>query len=223
MRIGFYPRKANNWRLSLLKEGTEFDLVKRDEQGHIMNSVVHLLTRPMRPWHWISSDIPWRGFEEASTYLESERCSFKEAAIRSRKAPDWPYRSHYHPFQIAEATYRRWWPLQNVNMRRMTYPCRSWVEACLVVVYKQLEMAFERLCKIIEGWLFQNNTLSLTYTGVTIAVVDNRTWMENQGDWASTKLGLDKPEKGLTTMFQGRSWTILPKKVKGELMHWFSL
>ena len=37
----------DNRRLITIEEGSrEFDLVKRDDQGHIMNSVVHLLTRP---------------------------------------------------------------------------------------------------------------------------------------------------------------------------------
>lgn len=39
----------NNRRLITIEEGSrEFDLVKRDEEGNILNSVVHLLTRPMR-------------------------------------------------------------------------------------------------------------------------------------------------------------------------------
>ena len=38
---------ANNRRLITIEEGSrEFDLVKRDAQGNILNSVVHLLTRP---------------------------------------------------------------------------------------------------------------------------------------------------------------------------------
>ena len=37
----------NNRRLITIEEGSrEFDLVKRDAQGNILNSVVHLLTRP---------------------------------------------------------------------------------------------------------------------------------------------------------------------------------
>ena len=37
----------NNQRLITIEEGSrEFDLVKRDENGNILNSVIHLLTRP---------------------------------------------------------------------------------------------------------------------------------------------------------------------------------
>ena len=37
----------DNYRLITIEEGSrEFDLVKRDENGNILNSVVHLLTRP---------------------------------------------------------------------------------------------------------------------------------------------------------------------------------
>lgn len=37
----------NNRRLITIEEGSrEFDLIKRDENGNILNSVVHLLTRP---------------------------------------------------------------------------------------------------------------------------------------------------------------------------------
>ena len=67
----------NNQRLITIEEGSrEFDLVKRDENGNILNSVIHLLTRP--------SENPALNIN----------CS--------RELPNRPHGLHHHPLQFLQ-------------------------------------------------------------------------------------------------------------------------
>ena len=67
----------DNRRLITIEEGSrEFDLIKRDEDGHAINSVVHLLTRPHEnPSLDIDQDLllEMRSAKEALSVAESSR------------------------------------------------------------------------------------------------------------------------------------------------------
>lgn len=170
----------NNRRLITIEEGSrEFDLVKRDEQGHITNSVVHLLTRPHEtPALNIDQDIllervlrkhpdvigvgEMRSAKEALSVAESSRTGHTVVTtIHSNSA---------------EATYRRMMTLakrkydmaDDILMQIM-------VEAYPVVVFtKQLEDGSRKIMQIIEGEDYLNNTLAYR-TLYQYNVVDNRT------------------------------------------------
>lgn len=170
----------NNRRLITIEEGSrEFDLVKRDEQGNILNSVVHLLTRPHEtPSLDIDQDIllervlrkhpdvigvgEMRSAKEALSVAESSRTGHTVVTtIHSNSA---------------EATYRRMMTLakrkydmaDDILMQIM-------VEAYPVVVFtKQLEDGSRKIMQIIEGEDYLDGKL-LYHTLYQYNVADNRT------------------------------------------------
>lgn len=169
----------DNRRLITIEEGSrEFDLVKRDDQGHIMNSVVHLLTRPHEtPSLNIDQDIllervlrkhpdvigvgEMRSAKEALSVAESSRTGHTVVTtIHSNSA---------------EATYRRMMTLakrkydmaDDILMQIM-------VEAYPVVVFtKQLEDGSRKIMQIIEGKDYLNSALAYR-TLYQYNVADNR-------------------------------------------------
>lgn len=169
----------NNRRLITIEEGSrEFDLVKRDEQGNILNSVVHLLTRPHEnPALDIDQDLllervlrkhpdvigvgEMRSAKEALSVAESSRTGHTVVTtIHSNSA---------------EATYRRMMTLakRKYNMADEIL-MQIMVEAYPIVVFtKQLEDGSRKIMQIIEGEDFENGKL-IYRTLYQYNVSDNR-------------------------------------------------
>ena len=169
----------NNRRLITIEEGSrEFDLVKRDEQGNILNSVVHLLTRPHEnPALDIDQDLllervlrkhpdvigvgEMRSAKEALSVAESSRTGHTVVTtIHSNSA---------------EATYRRLMTLakRKYNMADEIL-MQIMVEAYPIVVFtKQLEDGSRKIMQIIEGEDFENGKL-IYRTLYQYNVSDNR-------------------------------------------------
>lgn len=95
----------NNRRLITIEEGSrEFDLIKRDAQGNILNSVVHLLTRPSEnPALNINQDFLLSGCC-VSTRMSSAwvKCGQQQKACPQPKVPHRPYRMYHHPLQLLQ-------------------------------------------------------------------------------------------------------------------------
>lgn len=170
----------DNRRLITIEEGSrEFDLIKRDKDGHAINSVVHLLTRPHEnPSLDIDQDLllervlrkhpdvigvgEMRSAKEALSVAESSRTGHTVVTtIHSNSA---------------ESTYRR----------MMTFAKRKYniadeilmqimVEAYPIVVYtKQLEDGSRKIMEIIEGEDYRNGQL-IYHPLYQYDVSDNRT------------------------------------------------
>lgn len=169
----------NNRRLITIEEGSrEFDLIKRDTNGNIVNSVVHLMTRPHEnPTLDIDQDIllervlrkhpdvigvgEMRSAKEALSVAESSRTGHTVVTtIHSNSA---------------EATYRRMMTLakRKYNMADDIL-MQIMVEAYPVVVFtKQLEDGSRKIMQIIEGIDYLDGKL-LYQTLYQYNVADNR-------------------------------------------------
>ena len=147
----------NNRRLITIEEGSrEFDLVKRDEEGNILNSVVHLLTRPHEnPSMNINQDFLLErvlrkhpdviGVGEMRSAAES-----LSAAESSRTGHTVVTTIHSNS---CDSTYRRMMTLakRKYNMDDSIL-MQIMVEAYPVVVFtKQLEDRSRKIMEIIEG------------------------------------------------------------------------
>ena len=147
----------NNRRLITIEEGSrEFDLVKRDEDGNILNSVVHLLTRPHEnPSMNINQDFLLErvlrkhpdviGVGEMRSAAES-----LSAAESSRTGHTVCTTIHSNS---CESTYRR---MMTLAKRKYSMDdsilMQIMVEAYPVVVFtKQLEDRSRKIMEIIEG------------------------------------------------------------------------
>ena len=155
----------DNRRLITIEEGSrEFDLIKRDENGHAINSVVHLLTRPHEnPALDIDQDLllervlrkhpdvigvgEMRSAKEALSVAESSRTGHTVVTtIHSNSA---------------ESTYRRMMTLakRKYNMADDIL-MQIMVEAYpIVVCTKQLEDGSRKTMQIIEGEDYRNGEL----------------------------------------------------------------
>jgi pilus assembly protein CpaF len=147
----------NNRRLITIEEGSrEFDLVKRDENGNILNSVVHLLTRPHEnPTMNINQDFLLErvlrkhpdviGIGEMRSAAES-----LSAAESSRTGHTVCTTIHSNS---SVSTYRR---MMTLAKRKYSMDdsilMQIMVEAYPVVVFtKQLEDRSRKIMEIIEG------------------------------------------------------------------------
>lgn len=155
----------NNRRLITIEEGSrEFDLVKLDENGNILNSVVHLLTRPHdNPSMNINQDFLLErvlrkhpdviGVGEMRSAAES-----LSAAESSRTGHTVCTTIHSNS---CESTYRRMMTLakRKYNMDDSIL-MQIMVEAYPVVVFtKQLEDRSRKIMEIIEGEDYQDGHL----------------------------------------------------------------
>jgi pilus assembly protein CpaF len=170
----------NNRRLITIEEGSrEFDLVKRDEDGNILNSVVHLLTRPHEnPSMNINQDFLLErvlrkhpdgiGIGEMRSAAES-----LSAAESSRTGHTVCTTIHSNS---SVSTYRRMMTLakRKYNMDDGIL-MQIMVEAYPVVVFtKQLEDRSRKIMEIIEGEDFVDGKLSYR-TLYQYDVTDNAT------------------------------------------------
>ena len=168
----------NNRRLITIEEGSrEFDLVKRDEQGNILNSVVHLLTRPHENQSMnINQDFLLErvlrkhpdviGIGEMRSAAES-----LSAAESSRTGHTVCTTIHSNS---SVSTYRRMMTLakRKYNMDDAIL-MQIMVEAYPVVVFtKQLEDRSRKIMEIIEGEDYEDG--KLTYRSLyQYDVIDN--------------------------------------------------
>lgn len=156
----------NNRRLITIEEGSrEFDLVKRDAEGNILNSVVHLLTRPhenpamnidqglllervLRKHPDVIGVGEMRSAKEALAAAESSRTGHTVCVtLHSNTGP---------------ASYRRMMTLAKMrNAIEDELLMQIMVEAYPVVVFtKQLEDRSRKIMEIVEGEDYTNGTLS---------------------------------------------------------------
>ena len=155
----------DNRRLITIEEGSrEFDLIRRDGEGHALNSVVHLLTRPHEnPSLDIDQDLllervlrkhpdvigvgEMRSAKEALSVAESSRTGHTVVTtIHSNSS---------------ESTYRRMMTLakRKYNMADEIL-MQIIVEAYPIVVFtKQLEDGSRKIMQIIEGEDFRDGQL----------------------------------------------------------------
>ena len=155
----------NNRRLITIEEGSrEFDLVKRDAQGNILNSVVHLLTRPSEnPALNINQDFLLErvlrkhpdviGVGEMRSAAES-----LSAAESSRTGHTVCTTIHSNS---CNSTYRRMMTLakRKYNMDDSIL-MQIMVEAYPIIVFtKQLEDRSRKIMEIIEGEDYQDGRL----------------------------------------------------------------
>ena len=155
----------DNRRLITIEEGSrEFDLIKRDEEGHALNSVVHLLTRPHEnPSLDIDQDLLLeRGLRKHPDVIGvGEMRSAKEAlsvAESSRTGHTVVTTIHSNS---SESTYRRMMTLakRKYNMADEIL-MQIMVEAYPIVVFtKQLEDGSRKIMQIIEGEDFRDGQL----------------------------------------------------------------
>ena len=143
----------NNRRLITIEEGSrEFDLIKRDAQGNILNSVVHLLTRPSEnPALNINPDVI--GVGEMRSAAES-----LSAAESSRTGHTVCTTIHSNS---CNSTYRRMMTLakRKYNMDDSIL-MQIMVEAYPIIVFtKQLEDRSRKIMEIIEGEDYQDGRL----------------------------------------------------------------
>jgi len=155
----------NNRRLITIEEGSrEFDLIKRDKDGNILNSVVHLLTRPHEnPSMNINQDFLLErvlrkhpdviGVGEMRSAAES-----LSAAESSRTGHTVCTTIHSNS---CESTYRR---MMTLAKRKYSMDdsilMQIMVEAYPVVVFtKQLEDRSRKIMEIIEGEDYQDGRL----------------------------------------------------------------
>lgn len=170
----------NNRRLITIEEGSrEFDLIKRDENGNILNSVVHLLTRPHEnPSMNINQDFllervlrkhpdvigvgEMRSAAESLSAAESSRTGHTVCTTIHSNSCDSTYR------RMMTLAKRKYNIDDSILMQIM-------VEAYPVVVFtKQLEDRSRKIMEIIEGEDYQNGHL-LYRSLYKYEVVDNVT------------------------------------------------
>ena len=169
----------DNRRLITIEEGSrEFDLIRRDEQGRALNSVVHLLTRPHEnPSLDIDQDLllervlrkhpdvigvgEMRSAKEALSVAESSRTGHTVVTtIHSNSS---------------ESTYRRMMTLakRKYNMADEIL-MQIMVEAYPIIVFtKQLEDGSRKIMQIIEGEDYRDGRLFYR-TLYQYDVIDNR-------------------------------------------------
>lgn len=155
----------NNRRLITIEEGSrEFDLIKRDENGNILNSVVHLLTRPHEnPSMNINQDFllervlrkhpdvigvgEMRSAAESLSAAESSRTGHTVCTTIHSNSCDSTYR------RMMTLAKRKYNMDDSILMQIM-------VEAYPVVVFtKQLEDRSRKIMEIIEGEDYQDGHL----------------------------------------------------------------
>ncbi len=170
----------NNRRLITIEEGSrEFDLIKRDENGNILNSVVHLLTRPHEnPSMNINQDFllervlrkhpdvigvgEMRSAAESLSAAESSRTGHTVCTTIHSNSCDSTYR------RMMTLAKRKYNMDDSILMQIM-------VEAYPVVVFtKQLEDRSRKIMEIIEGEDYRNGHL-LYRSLYKYEVVDNVT------------------------------------------------
>ncbi len=170
----------NNRRLITIEEGSrEFDLIKRDENGNILNSVVHLLTRPHEnPSMNINQDFllerilrkhpdvigvgEMRSAAESLSAAESSRTGHTVCTTIHSNSCDSTYR------RMMTLAKRKYNMDDSILMQIM-------VEAYPVVVFtKQLEDRSRKIMEIIEGEDYQDGRL-LYRSLYKYEVVDNVT------------------------------------------------
>ena len=170
----------DNRRLITIEEGSrEFDLIKRDKDGHAINSVVHLLTRPHEnPSLDIDQDLLLERVlrKHPDVIGIGEMRSAKEAlsvADSSRTGHTVVTTIHSNS---SESTYRRMMTLakRKYNMADDIL-MQIMVEAYPIVVFtKQLEDGSRKIMQIIEGEDYQDGKL-LYHPLYQFDVTDNRT------------------------------------------------
>lgn len=170
----------NNRRLITIEEGSrEFDLVKRDADGNILNSVVHLLTRPHEN---ASMNINQDFLLERVLRKHPDVIGIGEmrSAAESLSAAESSRTGHTVCTTIhsnsCESTYRRMMTLskRKYNMDDSIL-MQIMVEAYPVVVFtKQLEDRSRKIMEIIEGEDYQDGHL-LYRSLYKYEVVDNIT------------------------------------------------
>lgn len=155
----------NNRRLITIEEGSrEFDLIKRNEKGEAINSVIHLLTRPNEnPTLNIDQDFllervlrkhpdvigvgEMRSAREALSVAESSRTGHTVVTTIHSNSCESTYR------RMMTLAKRKYDMSDEILMQIM-------VEAYPVVVYtKQLEDGSRKIMQIIEGEEFENGRL----------------------------------------------------------------
>lgn len=170
----------NNRRLITIEEGSrEFDLIKRDENGNILNSVVHLLTRPHEnPSMNINQDFllervlrkhpdvigvgEMRSAAESLSAAESSRTGHTVCTTIHSNSCDSTYR------RMMTLAKRKYNMDDSILMQIM-------VEAYPVVVFtKQLEDRSRKIMEIIEGEDYQDGHL-LYRSLYKYEVIDNVT------------------------------------------------
>ena len=170
----------NNRRLITIEEGSrEFDLIKRDSEGNILNSVVHLLTRPHEnPAMNINQDFllervlrkhpdvigvgEMRSAAESLSAAESSRTGHTVCTTIHSNSCNSTYR------RMMTLAKRKYSMDDSVLMQIM-------VEAYPVVVFtKQLEDRSRKIMEIIEGEDYQDGKL-LYRSLYKYEVVDNVT------------------------------------------------
>jgi len=170
----------NNRRLITIEEGSrEFDLVKRDRDGNILNSVVHLLTRPHEN---ASMNINQDFLLERVLRKHPDVIGIGEmrSAAESLSAAESSRTGHTVCTTIhsnsSVSTYRRMMTLakRKYNMDDSIL-MQIMVEAYPVVVFtKQLEDRSRRIMEIIEGEDYADG--KLVYRSLyKYDVVDNKT------------------------------------------------
>ena len=155
----------DNRRLITIEEGSrEFDLIKRDENGHAMNSVVHLLTRPHEnPSLDIDQDLllervlrkhpdvigvgEMRSAKEALSVAESSRTGHTVVTTIHSNSSESTYR------RMMTLAKRKYNMADDILMQIM-------VEAYPIVVFtKQLEDGSRKIMQIIEGEDYRDGQL----------------------------------------------------------------
>ena len=155
----------NNRRLNTIEEGSrEFDLVRRDENGRIANSVVHLLTRPHEnPALNINQDFllerVLRKHPDVIGVGEMRSAAESLAAAESSRTGH-TVCTTIHSNSCA-STYRRMMTLaKRKYMMSDEVLMQIMVEAYPIVVYtKQLEDRSRKIMEIIEGEGYEDGRL----------------------------------------------------------------
>ena len=155
----------NNRRLITIEEGSrEFDLVRRDENGRIANSVVHLLTRPHEnPALNINQDFllerVLRKHPDVIGVGEMRSATESLAAAESSRTGH-TVCTTIHSNSCA-STYRRMMTLaKRKYMMSDEVLMQIMVEAYPIVVYtKQLEDRSRKIMEIIEGEGYEDGRL----------------------------------------------------------------
>lgn len=155
----------NNRRLITIEEGSrEFDLVRRDENGRIANSVVHLLTRPHEnPALNINQDFllerVLRKHPDVIGVGEMRSAAESFAAAESSRTGH-TVCTTIHSNSCA-STYRRMMTLaKRKYMMSDEVLMQIMVEAYPIVVYtKQLEDRSRKIMEIIEGEGYEDGRL----------------------------------------------------------------
>ena len=169
----------NDRRLITIEEGSrEFNLVKRDEKGNILNSVVHLLTRPSEnPALNINQDFllerVLRKHPDVIGIGEMRSAAESLAAAESSRTGHTVCTTIHS--NSCKSTYRR---MMTLAKRKYSLEdevlMQIMVEAYPVVVFtKQLEDGSRRIMEILEGEGFENGKL-IARTLYKYEILDNR-------------------------------------------------